>query len=378
MSFDLRLDVPHGNARAVQVQLDGDLPEVEFAANPHGGPEALWFCFRLVSKTPAPPPGARVRLTLKYADVALTAAAADLQPVYRPAEQGWHRAGGAVVTQASDGQARLSWVVPFPAPTLDVAWCFPYGKPEVSSLLDKSKGYWRSDEIGLSPVGRPLMRLSNEYGSPGGARQGLYLLARQRGGETPGSWVLDGALQFFSRVRKHPFLIWCVPLADVDGVTQGRQGKDAYPYDLNRAWTTPPLLHECQVLQQDLVRWQGRCRPALLLDFHAAGAGDAAGFACLLPAVEATAAVRGDAEKWANIVNQELGADYAAPDFKRTWPPRSGEASALSYAAEKLGVPALALLAPYGRSGPTVLAQKHYREVGERVARALVRRVGGG
>jgi two-component system NtrC family sensor kinase len=71
--------------------------------------------------------------------------------------------------------------------------------------VNKSKGHWHCDTIGLSQDGRDIVRLANTYGKVGENKSGLYFLARQHCGETPGSWVLDGALEQFSRAR-HPRL----------------------------------------------------------------------------------------------------------------------------------------------------------------------------
>ena len=40
-------DVPYGNVANVSVRRDGCVAEVRFTPDPHGGPECLWFCFRV-------------------------------------------------------------------------------------------------------------------------------------------------------------------------------------------------------------------------------------------------------------------------------------------------------------------------------------------
>jgi hypothetical protein len=380
MALKILTDIPCGNARSISVRKDGDMPEVLFAVNPKGG-EALWFCFRLVNTTPAEAHPAKVRLTLKHFDtLSGISSPAELLPVYRPADQGWHRMSAGVGSGEKDGRTRVSWSVPYPSPSLDIAFCFPYGRDELRSLQSKSKGYWRSDEIGLSPSGRSIVRISNDYGKPGGHRHGLYLIARQRPGETSGSWVLDGTLRYLSRGRRDPFLTWCTPLADVDGIVRGRFGGDAMPCGMDQAWTTPAMRHDCHVLQGDIARWKGRCRPTLAIDFCAAPASETGGLFCVLPPAEANAELHKAAGKWANVIRQELGPDLAAQDFSRgcTTPTHPGNMRFDHCMTATHGLCALTVAVPCAKIGTTVLSQKHYRDIGERIARALVKRGSGG
>lgn len=380
MALKVLTDIPYGNARSVSVHRDGDKPEVVFAADPKGGCEALWFCFRLVETAPETPHPAKVRLTLKHFNtLSGVASPSELMPVYRPADQGWHRMSAGVGSNEKDGRGRVSWSVPYPSPSLDVAFCFPYGRDELRSLQSKSKGYWQSDEIGLSQAGRSVVRLANDYGKPGGNRHGLYLVARQRPGETSGSWVLDGTLRYLARGRKDPFLTWSAPLADVDGIVRGRFGGDTMPCGLDQAWAIPPARHECRVLQDDIGRWKGRCRPTLAIDFRAARACETGGVYCWLPPAENAAELHKAAGKWANVIRQELGADFASQDFSREQltPTYPGGVLFDQFMTATHGVCALTVAVPCAKIGTTVLAQKHYRDMGERIARALVRRTGG-
>ena len=94
----------------------------------------------------------------------------------------------------------------------------------------------------------------------------------------PGSWVLDGLLRHAAQaLDPSQLLIWVTPFAHLDGIVQGDYGKDPFPWDLNRAWTTPPMRHEVRVMQSDMTRWSQRCQPALVLDLHAPSPGEADG-----------------------------------------------------------------------------------------------------
>lgn len=124
----------------------------------------------------------------------------------------------------------------------------------------------------MSQNGNPLIRISNNYGKINGKKLGFYFIARQHSGETPGSWVLDGLLKYLAKMNCRDILVWEIPLSNIDGVLQGDYGNDNFPYDLNRAWRDPPMRHETLVFQRDINnRWKSRCKPTLILDFHAPG-----------------------------------------------------------------------------------------------------------
>ena len=364
--------IPYGNAGRARVFMEGDLPVVAFTPAPHGGPEVMWFCFRLTETDT--PTAQKVRITLQnFGNLLGAGSPSALYPVYQPQGQAWYRMKAGAPTSLPDGRMDISWTIPYPTPSTDVALCFPYGKPELKNLLGKSKGYWKQDEIGMSQSGRPLIRLANDYGSPGGRRHGLYLVARQHAGETPGSWAMHGLLEYISRGRRDQFVVWAVPLADMDGVLHGDYGKDNYPYDLNRAWGTPPMRHETLVYQRDIARWRERCQPVLAIDFHSPGACATEGVYVYLPSPDNFPDAHRAAQKWANVIKQELGTEYAADDFARvaTYASRWNTPTFTAHAASALDLPALSLEIPYCKVGTTVLTQKHYREIGKRIARAL-------
>jgi hypothetical protein len=368
---------PGANARVLDVRTDGPEPEVVFAADPHGGPEAMWFCFRLEDPQPPSPCPLTVRLTLRFFDNLLGAGdPIKVRPAYRQEGKSWNRLKAPVVTRQPDGQTLLSWSVEYPVARTEVALCYPYARPELEPLLQHSKGYWREDAIGLTSDGRLLTRLHNEAPASGAALpRGLYVVARQHAGETPGSWVLDGLLESVSRSRSTGWLVWAVPFADLDGVVRGDYGKDGPPYDLNRAWGPAPMRHETLVIQRDLRRWRERCRPELVLDLHAPGVCEDAG-------VYAYAGTAGPPERlkavesWVNIFGQALKPDYAADEFARqaNYASRWNTPKLTDFAHEQLGVAAISLETPYTICRGTIMTAKQYREVGHRIARALLGR----
>ena len=353
--------IPAGNACAVEVRENGEEPEIRFAPSPHRGNESLWFHFRISADQPVE--GSRVKLVLKHFDMLRGAGEPDaIVPVYHREGQGWLRMKHGREEKSADGQRQATWYIRYPEPSVDVALCFPYGSGEVRSLVAKSKGYWAQDDIGVSSDGQGITRLSNMYQPPNDGQRGLYLIARHHAGETPGSWVLDGFLRHFSMQGKKPFMIWAAPLCDVDGIMRGC-------YRADRSHASSPERH---VLRADIARWRARCRPLLAIDFAAGTAGDKEGLYCSVVS-DADAKLCEAAGKWANIFKNAMTPGFAAPDFRRNSP--GGTEDGTSVFLEQ-GVCALAVHAPYAVIGTDELAQKDYRQIGKRLAEAILRRQG--
>jgi hypothetical protein len=82
--------------------------------------------------------------------------------------------------------------------------------------------------------------------------------------------------------------------------------------------------------------------------------------------------------KWCNVFQNELQAEFAAPEFKRVSasPVRAETPTFTDYMRDQMGVPALGLEIPYTHAAGAVLTQKSYREIGRRLALAILRRHG--
>ncbi len=197
MALKVDTNIPYGNACDISITESAGMAEVHFAACPHGGPECLWFCFRLTQF--APVAGQKVKLVLKHSYNMLGGSnPLNMRPVVQYAGMDWERLGAPAIENLPDGCNLAVWLIDAPEVSLDVAYCYPYGRPEISALLSETHGHWRADTIGVSQGSRPLTRLSNDYGILGGQRPGIYLLSRQHSGETPGSWTLDGFLRYIA------------------------------------------------------------------------------------------------------------------------------------------------------------------------------------
>jgi hypothetical protein len=257
---------------------------------------------------------------------------------------------------------------------MQVAYCYPYGRPDVEALVRDSAGYWHADTIGVSQGARPLVRLSNDPGTPGGDRPGLYLIARQHSGETPGSWVLDGFLRHVASLGNKAPLVWAIPLTNIDGIEGGDYGKDNFPYDLNRAWGSPPMRHEVLVFQRDIARWAARCRPLLAIDMHAPGACETGGIYCYMPDPRQHPDLYESTLRWTTAISRALTPRYAAKTFERVadYPSRWETPNFSRYLWSKYKLCAFGLETPYAMVNDRVLTREEYRKAGVRLAEGIV------
>ncbi len=376
MTLKLTTQFPGGNAADITITETGAIPEVFFAADPCGGPEALWFNFRLEETSPDPARHTKIKLIWNYFDTVLGATESPTcLPVCQTPGQPWIRLKQGEEGHTPDGRRQLSWLIPHPAPSIEIAFCFPYGTAEMDATLSRAKNYWQTSPIGLSQQSRRIVRLYNSPGTPGSKHPGIYIVARQHSGETPGSWVLDGFLRHLSQLRKAGFVIWVVPFANIDGVVEGHYGKDGFPYDLNRAWGSPPMRHETHVIRRDIMRWKAACRPILALDLHAPGACERDGVYAFA-SDKAGEALSADEAKWCNVLQQELTPEFAAPDFKRVakYASRWETPSFTAFMRDEMSIPALSLEIPYSHTAGGILTQNSYREIGRRLAQGIMRR----
>jgi hypothetical protein len=375
MEFEVDTHIPFGNACDIALTEDAGALTVSFGADPHGGPETLWFCLRLTRSRGAGPEVSTIRLHLKHSANMLGGQnPSAMRPVVRYDEGPWQRLPEGCLITLPDGRTDVAWSTRVPDRTLDVAYCYPYGINEVQTLMADNPGMWQIDTIGVSQGARPLVRLSNAYGSPEGERLGLYLMARQHAGETPGSWVLDGFLRALAGLGRDAPLVWAVPLSNIDGVEGGDYGKDNFPYDLNRAWGRPPMRHEVSVIQRDMARWRTRCRPVLAIDFHAPGGSETGGVYTYVPDPEVDRGGHDAVMPWAERTGDALTPEYAADDFARVarYPSRWETPSFRTYAWSQVGVPCITYETPYAIAQERVLTQEDYREIGLRICEGVL------
>ena len=90
----------------------------------------------------------------------------------------------------------------------------------------------------------------------------------------------------------------------------------------------------------------------------------------LLPAGADPAAEK-SAQAWINLFRQALAPDFAAEDFAAAGPPPDGLPPP---PASCPALPVLSLRVPFGRLRGAHASPRQYREIGQRVARAILSR----
>ena len=266
-----------GNGKLLELRRDEDgVHEVRFISEPRSSPQALWFNIE-VSELGA----SAVRFVWDCADTTLgNPAHLDiLRPVLKADEGDWRRCEAVQVVDTPDGRRQVVFEQAEPCERVCAAFCYPYAPDDLAATLSDLGDAWERTVIGLTTEGRelPRLRLAGTDSPAEPERPGVYLMARQHAGETPGSWVMDGILRFVagedSQAQEYREKVdwWLAPFADLDGVVNGNYGKDALPWDFNRAWEPMPMRPEIHALQRDLRRFAERTQPRLVVDLHGPG-----------------------------------------------------------------------------------------------------------
>lgn len=371
-------NIPYANGVLLSYESSEDTIEAAVTAEAKNAPELLWFCFRLEFKNRIPT-RKKLRLVIKYFYNSLWGFPVEkVHPVTRTPGNEWTRMSAGKTLPLPDGRFDAVWETEITADTMDFAFCFPYGMPEIEDLVRKSGGYFKSDVIGLTSENRNLVRLSNSYGDIDNKKPGLYLIARQHAAETSGSWVLHGFLERLAEVKADNLTVWCIPLANIDGIEKGYYGKDNFPIDINRAWGSPPMRHENLVFQRDIERWTARSKPVLSLDFHSPAGAEDEGVYCFVPSDE-NWTPDSSSTVWGDALKKSLSPDFALADFCKV--ARYGsrwETPCFSYykfMRKVLGIPSLSFEFPYSAIREKVLQTKDYREIGARMADAVIQKL---
>ena len=363
------------NCAVPGISITGEQCIVEFAAAAHGGIARMWFDFSLCNDGAEKLPEEMV-LRMKHIMTMLDGCSGNFRPVINYGD-GWLRLPPPELRQRPDGHLEAEWSVATPAAgkKIRIAFCYPYDKSDLAALLCDTAGFWHCDEIGVSQKDRSIVRLANLYGTPGEKMPGLYLIARQHAGETAGAWVLDGFLRYIAASRPK-VLVWCVPFADTDGVEEGNYGKDAYPWDLNRAWGPHAMMrHENCVIANDMAIWQGRVEKSasIIVDFHSPGASESGCYAFVNEAIPKGHQIYDTLKKCQKKLTQYASANFILHAGYKPLSAWGTFADLGEYTWEKYGLPTVSLETSYFECGNRVMTAADYRAIGSLLAEQLVR-----
>ncbi|MFW5866491.1 MAG: M14 family zinc carboxypeptidase [Armatimonadota bacterium] len=376
---------PSGNGHIVDVRRAGESWRVRFASEPRTSPQPLWFHIEARDAGGAP-----VEFVWELPDICLgdRNSLHLLRPVLRADAGDWTRCENVSVDEHDDGRRSLRFSHAGGADAVAAAFCFPYAPEHLDATLTERGDAWERSLIGVTHESRSLerLRLAGSHPTP---RPGVYLMARQHSGETPGSWVLDGILRFLASdddeaaKLRDTLDVWACPFVDLDGVVNGDYGKDALPWDYNRAWERLPMRAAVHAIQRDLERFHERTGPRIVIDLHGPGH-STPGVYLQLPRGERPHGQRNGALEFAEDLAThfpELSADRLS--HETSYPSRWNKLSTLgSWTWDYLGeTQCVSVEASYQRLTDSLLYPADYHEIGRRVIRAanawLARRDGG-
>lgn len=296
----------------------------------------------------------------------------NIRPVIKFKNEEWERLPEPEIANLEDGRTVVYWTIKVKNKLFEIAMCYPYGKDNIEKLLKDTDGYWKINSIGISQKEREIIRISNIYNNP--EKRGIYLIARQHSGETPGSWVLDGLLRYIAEINYQDMVVWIAPLLNIDGIEEGLYGKDNFPYDLNRAWGNPPMRHETLVIQRDLARWKDRCKPFLTLDFHAPGGCETDGVYFHITSIEENKKRHKIEKEIADRIAKKIGKEFISPRYIRSvnYKSRWETPHFTDFCREKLKIPSLTIEVPYSLCGNLLMKIENYKEIGRRIAMSII------
>ena len=362
-------DFPVSNVCDVEIE-NKEIPVLSFSPSPKGGPECLWFYFKVKTLGIK-----KIKLILKHSYNMLGGGKPEnFRPVIKFGKNDWQRMSEGKIIENKDGRKFLLWDIDILNEIFEIAFCYPYGKKELYELIKESKNYWKKDVIGISQEEREIIRLSNNYGDIN--KKGVYLIARQHSGETPGSWVLDGFLRYLYEIKDDNLVVWAVPLSNIDGIENGYYGKDNFPYDLNRAWGSPPMRHETLVIQRDIMRWEERCIPFLAIDFHAPGASEIDGAYFYITSIEKDEKQHKIEKEIAEKLGKKIG-KYMSKNYIRSinYKSRWETPHFTDFIRENIKIPSLSMEIPYCICGNTIMKKEDYKKIGKKMALCIIEEI---
>jgi hypothetical protein len=141
-------------------------------------------------------------------------------------------------------QDRVRLTIDMPAERLYVARVEPYRLSDLENLLSRIR---RNPLVQITNIGETVQGRDVEIvriGNPAAAHR-VFLRARAHPWEAGGNWILEGLIERLLRddVQAREYLgryvVYILPMANKDGVANGRTRFNLHGKDLNRNWDQP-------------------------------------------------------------------------------------------------------------------------------------------
>ena len=356
---------PGGNVSAPRMVSPRHL---QFAAAAHDSPRPLWFYFRVDGAR-----GPRLLCELMNAAVCLGPPLGwrKARPVYSPDGVNWRRVEAGAY---DEHRGRFRFHVPVEGRSVWIAYCYPYTTADLDRFIARLPDPKAVSELCRSEGGRPVPYV--QLGKTDAPRSIVWLLARQHAGETPASYAVEGLLEGLAGAGApslRDVLFHVVPMVDVDGVEEGRFGKDQAPIDFNRDWCETPSRETVRALVERIWTSRYQAPTRLVLDLHAPHHGDPACYFFGSPADSIGQENARTQRRILELLGEESPSEvgFYPTDFRENAPPLG---SARHFLAEALQAPVMTLEMSYhqAQSG-RYLTPGDYRTFGLALARAVAR-----
>jgi hypothetical protein len=360
-----------GNGLVTSVE-NGPQPVIHFLSECRECTEFLWFHLSAKGVKSRP---LRFIWENAYYCLGNSSKLANVRPVYNIGG-GWRRVDTVEIIETLEGP-HVSFVIPPAKNTAAVAFCYPYGLAELESMIGDLPAKPEETIVAVSSRSRPIKRFRFPASTPalrGSTTKppGVYIIARQHSGETPGTWAMDGIFRFLAAGGAPGIEWWLVPFVDLDGVEDGNYGKDALPFDFNRAWGKLPMRPELKGLQRDIATFSTVTSPSILLDLHAPGHNED-GVYTHLPHDGRPDEQRSHVQQWAECLHKQLvevmGRDEEAywhdMNYISRWDKNN---TVCSWAWDEMKLPAFGTEVSYQSYGGEILDPDGYRKVGRSLA----------
>ncbi len=160
--------------------------------------------------------------------------------------------------------------------TIQIATGIPYTYTQLNEYLDKIRqhAFVETSVLTQTEKGRevPLVKITDPKSKK--MKGSIFFTSRLHAFEPPASYFMEGLLTFIcgesaeaKYLRKH-YVIYAVPMADVDQVFEGGTGKDQLPMDFNRCWLENPPWNAVKAIQNLVVEMDEANPLTFFMDIH--------------------------------------------------------------------------------------------------------------
>ncbi|TWU06217.1 M14 family zinc carboxypeptidase [Stieleria varia] len=238
-------DFPGGNLRVIS----NDGATADVAPDLRGGRDWFYWCFQATALRPGK---VTFRFPEKVAGFLRGAVGFQGPAVSNDGGQTWRWRGSNHDQSSAD---EFSWDFTAVGQTMRFAVTIPYTRSDFDRFVEQHRG---NSHLQLSVLTHT--RLDREVpviqvGHPGDGRRAMLITCRHHACETIASFLFEGVIATAisdsdaGRAFREKYVLYAVPLVDIDGVEAGDQGKNRPPHDHNRDYGEESIYRSVQAIK---------------------------------------------------------------------------------------------------------------------------------